>query len=227
MWPPAYTVKKHKRAKYVKFRASLQHGLQITVPYRFNLNMLPGILDEHKDWIVGQLAKLPQPLSELPSEIVLSAINETWKVFYLKTSTVPRIIKRPGNEIVLMGDTDNKPLCQRYLVAWVKRYAKQILPLQLEQISQLAGLPYQGVRVKDQKTLWGSCTANKMINLNYKLLFLPMKLMQHVLIHELCHTMHMNHSSRFWALVQRFDACSDENKKLLKKGDTYMPGWLV
>jgi predicted metal-dependent hydrolase len=226
MWPPAYTVKKHKRAKYVKFRASLQHGLQITVPYRFNLNMLPGMLDEHKDWIVSQLAKLPQPLSGLPTEIVLSAINETWKVFYLKTSTVPRMIKRPGNEIVLMGDTDNKPLCQRYLVAWVKRYAKRILPLQLEQISQLAGLPYLGVRVKDQKTLWGSCTANKMINLNYKLLFLPEKLMQHVLIHELCHTVHMNHSSRFWGLVQRFDACSEENRKLLKKGDVYMPGWL-
>lgn len=225
MWPPVYTIKKHKLAKYVKFRAS-QHGLQITVPYRFNVKQLPAMLEEHKIWIMEQLAKCSSPLVELPTEIVFSAIAETWTISYLETSTVPRIMQRAGKELVLMGCLDDKRRCVRYLIAWVKRYAKHILPDYLQRVSCQLNLPYQSVRVKDQKTLWGSCTVDKAINLNYKLLFLPPDLMRHVLVHELCHTVHMDHSGHFWQLVSQFDANSEINRKLLKKGDQYLPGWL-
>lgn len=225
MWPPVYTIKKHLRAKHVKLRV-LQSGLQITVPYRFNLSQLPAVLDEHKGWILGRLAE--QPLAEiaLPTEINLLGVNECWKVHYIPAETVPRVMKHAEYELTLIGNLEDKLLCARYLSAWVKQYARRLLPQYLSQVSQEVGLSYASARVKDQKTVWGSCTASKMINLNYKLIFFPTTLMRHVLIHELAHTIHMNHSAAFWKLVYTLDLNGAHNRQLLKKGGNYLPAWI-
>lgn len=69
--------------------------------------------------------------------------------------------------------------------------------------SQFYGFKYNAVCVRDQKSRWGSCSSNGNLNFNYKIIFLPSRMRDYVVVHEVCHLKELNHSSRFWNLVAR------------------------
>lgn len=69
------------------------------------------------------------------------------------------------------------------------------------------GVTFGAVRVKDQRTLWGSCTRDGHLNFNWRLTLAPPETLDYVVIHELAHRVEMNHSRRFWAVVEK--ACPD------------------
>jgi len=226
LWPPPYQIKKHRLARSVKLRIHPTSGLQITTPDRFNLADIPFVLEKHKAWISKHLLKIqPLPTTELPEQIFLATANQTWKVHYLACQAKLELIQRPLQELALVGKIADKKLCQEKLTAWVKEQAKIILSAQLNDISEKTRLPYQRLILRDQKTLWGSCTFRKSISLNYKLLFLPEHLTAHVMIHELCHTQHLNHSEAFWKLVAQHDPAWQEHRRALRRARQFVPGW--
>ena len=97
----------------------------------------------------------------------------------------------------------------------LRRNAKSILPSRLAFLSKQCGLPYSSVKINSSQGRWGSCSARKAINLSYYLVLLPSHLIDYVLLHELCHTREMNHSERFWALLNQYT----EGKALILRGE--------
>jgi len=85
----------------------------------------------------------------------------------------------------------------------MRNEALRILPKRLEIIALHHGFQYSGVTIRQTKTRWGSCSSKKRINLSSSLMLLPEHLIDYVLMHELCHTVEMNHSERFWSLMNR------------------------
>lgn len=83
----------------------------------------------------------------------------------------------------------------------LRRNAKIILPPRLYMLSNQFNLPYNKVKINSSRGRWGSCSGKKDINLSYFLVLLPQHLIDYVLLHELCHTVEMNHSDRFWELL--------------------------
>lgn len=79
------------------------------------------------------------------------------------------------------------------------------------------GVTANKITVRNQKTRWGSCSAKKNLSFNYQLYYLPDKLMDYVIIHELAHIRHMDHSKEFWAEVEKYCPDYDERRKELKK----------
>jgi predicted metal-dependent hydrolase len=73
------------------------------------------------------------------------------------------------------------------------------------------------VRIKNQKTMWGSCSSKNNINLNYLLLMAPKGVIDYVIVHELVHTIHRNHSTDFWDSVESIMPEFQEHKRWLKK----------
>jgi predicted metal-dependent hydrolase len=226
-WPPEYKIKKHKLARHVKLRATNTHGLEITVPRRFNLQEIPTVLEEHKQWIIKQLLQLqPKVTQALPEEIIFNACHESWKVHYVECNAKLEIIQRPNREIVLVGKTRDKEICMNKLTVWARNLSKLFLVSRLNEMSARTNLHYENVTIRNQQTLWGSCTYKKSISLNYKLVFLPPGLAQYVIIHELCHTKYLNHSERFWGLVAVHDPDWREHRRELRQANKYIPGWL-
>lgn len=93
--------------------------------------------------------------------------------------------------------------------AAMKHCAGIILPPRLEALAKKHGFRYSRCSVRDVQSRWGSCTSRGSISLNIRLVLLPDRLIDYVLLHELCHTVEMNHSERFWALL---DKCAAPEK---------------
>jgi hypothetical protein len=79
--------------------------------------------------------------------------------------------------------------------------------------------------VRRQKTRWGSCSSRGTISLNAKLLFLPPPLVDHLLLHELCHTRHMDHSPAYWTCVAGFEPDYRRLENEVTRGNRYVPAW--
>ncbi len=84
-----------------------------------------------------------------------------------------------------------------------KEEARCLVHKTIERFNRYYGFSYGQVRIGNQKTVWGSCSALGNLNYNYKLIFLPVTLADYVVVHELCHLKELNHSSNFWQLVAK------------------------
>lgn len=82
-----------------------------------------------------------------------------------------------------------------------KQDALEFIGQRIDHLNQDCQFAFNRVNIKNQKTRWGSCSAKKNLNFNYKLLFLPQEIADYIIVHELCHLQELNHSSQFWNLV--------------------------
>lgn len=102
-------------------------------------------------------------------------------------------------------------------------YAKQYLHQRLTKLSSETGLMFSRITVRAQRTRWGSCSNKKSISLNWRLVQMPEFVSDYVMIHELCHTEHMNHSQAFWQLVSQHCPRTDEARLWLKANGSQLP----
>jgi hypothetical protein len=108
----------------------------------------------------------------------------------------------------------------------LSRKAGERLVPWLEELARQHGFSFRRVLVRSQRTRWASYSQRGTISLNLKLLFLPSALVRYVLIHELCHTVHANHSRRFWNLVQQNDPEARKNDHELRDAWRHVPAWM-
>ena len=86
---------------------------------------------------------------------------------------------------------------------WVHSDGGKIFKEKLNDFAMQMNVHFNTVRIKNVKTIWGSCSSKKNLNFNFKLFFLPEALIDYVFVHELAHLKHMNHSKAFWSEVEK------------------------
>lgn len=100
--------------------------------------------------------------------------------------------------------------------------AEVVLREKTEYYAKMLGVVCQHIRIGDQKTFWGSCSSRGRISYNWHLVLMPDKIQNYVVVHELCHLMEMNHSPKFWSLVEKIIPDYREQRKWLKEhGNEY------
>ena len=108
---------------------------------------------------------------------------------------------------------------------WLVRLTRRSVVPWLDELSAQAGLPYGKVSIRGQRTRWASCSSKGNINLNFRLLFLSPEVVRYILNHELCHTVHLNHSRDFWNML----ACMEPDYRFFnsqaKRGMELVPEW--
>ncbi len=228
-----YRIVVSPRGHNIRFRLSARSGLVVVVPHGFDRSRLGAIIDGRRGWVAHHLERFeaasPPPASIAPPrEFRLLALAETWRVEYQAMPARATGARAAGpGRIVVAGQVENVAVCRAVLHRWLARRGRDTLAPWLERLSGETGLRYGGVSIKGQQTRWGSCSAKGRINLNYKLLFLPRAWVRYVLVHELCHTVELNHSARFWDLVQQFEPGAREISAALRNAREYLPAWVL
>ena len=104
-----------------------------------------------------------------------------------------------------------------------KADAKSYIPRRVEELAQKFGLEYKSVKITSAKTRWGSCSSNKSLNFTYRLILTPKAVIDYVIIHELAHTVYMNHSQDFrWLVKTMMSDYKNYEKYLKENADLYM-----
>ena len=231
-WPPHYKVRHSKRVKSVSLRLYSGHGLEIVVPDGKRKFDALAFLNTHRDWVEKHAAKFKIKLHDddqniFPDKIELRALNSLAEIIYRPIAAADNMsFQCEKNKIIFYGAIHDFSACLPFITQWLKKQAKIHLKKMIDALSVSCQLPYRKLSIRAQKTVWGSCTANADIQLNYKILFLPESLARYTLIHELCHTIHMNHSVSFWKKVASYVPDFRIHVSLLKEADQFIPRWL-
>jgi len=229
-----YVVRESARAKHVRLRVSPHDGLVVVVPKGFDHARIPDILLEKKRWIDRAMSELErrralmEPTDELPERIVLRAIGEDWTV-EPQEGEAPRvrITEHVDSRLLIRGKLDAADVWRAALRRWGVEKAKQRLVPWLDVVAEEHGFQVGKVSIRCQKTRWGSRSQRGTISLNAQLLFVPPQLVCYVLLHELCHSVHLDHSAEFWALLRYHEPQTDRMKKELRAAWRYVPGWFT
>ncbi len=227
------SVRVSKRAKRVSFKVS-RRGLEVVVPHRFNKRHLPELISAQRVWIDDALDRARAQLGEfapastpcLPCVLELRALNESASIHCSAQMISKPLMSTAGGDIHIDYPTGAQQCVFEVLRKYLRRRARDFFEKRLASLSESSGLPYSRVCVRGQRSRWGSYSARGVVNLNFKLLFLPTALVEHVLLHELCHSKIMDHSARFWTLLSSFDPATELHRRALQDGDRFIPDWV-
>jgi predicted metal-dependent hydrolase len=125
-----------------------------------------------------------------------------------------------------VGVTDEARELRNALRRWLIHHANEVLGAALDECARTHDFQYQRVVIRRQRTRWGSCSTRGTISLNCCLLFQRPEVLQYLLLHELSHTRHMNHSRRFWECVGRYCPQYEHLDRELLNGWRRVPTWV-
>ena len=128
-------------------------------------------------------------------------------------------------ELLLQGATLDPETCKLLVARWGRRYAGDLFRDRVARWAGVVGVDYNTITIKDTKTRWGSCSAAGNINLHWRLIMLPERLSDYVIVHELCHRVEMNHSKLFWEHVGSILPDHKERRKELRAVERDILNW--
>jgi len=203
-WPGDYTMDDipvkiiYSRRKTLSMKFDKTGTLIVNAPAHVTEGEVRSFMREHTRWIRLNYVKALNMAENLKEHEFM----EGGKVWYLGNEYVIRFsgrgrIAKAGDEIVFPEGAD-EAMYER----WLKARAKEYLPVRLQYRAYEMGITYRELRISGAKTKWGSCSETGKITLSWRLMMCPPESIEYVLIHELCHRLHMDHSKAFWAEVE-------------------------
>jgi predicted metal-dependent hydrolase len=201
-----YEVRRSPRARGIRLSLGPRNQALLLVPPRGSLREALRFLQAQGDWLERhwRAAPPPAPLGRHLARRPLSGLGREFKAQLHFTTARPFLVfSEKSGEVALRFPAGAGR--ERALQALLREFAAQVLPPRTRALARGLGLRVSRVTVRDQGSRWGSCTAHGAISLNWRLVLLPVKLHDYVILHELAHLTEMNHSAAYWALLRRYD----------------------
>ena len=180
-------------------------GLSVRAPLRAAWREIEDFVRSKERWI---LAKLDERAAAPRPRILRGTDGEALPLFGMPATVAVRAgapgVQRvePGRIVVSLPDPHHQPLVLAQLVAWLKDLALEALAPRAIHFTARLGLPAPGVRLSDARSRWGVCLASGAIRLSWRLVHVDPSLADYVVAHEAAHLVEMNHSKRFWKIVE-------------------------
>ncbi len=217
----AVVFKKSPRAKRVSIRMKPFAKITVTVPVNVSYESAKKFVIEKQNWIIKHLKTIAEQEKRLTifttdtkfKTLKHRLIIESWN----KDSILTRVengvikIKYPENANIETEQIQNA--IRKAIERALGKEAQEYLLLRIAFLARKLGFKYRSVTINNLKTRWGACSRDNQISLNLHLMRLPSRLIDYVIIHELCHTKEKNHGVKFWKLMERVL----KNAKLLDK----------
>lgn len=209
----SYVFKRVPRRRHVQVLVDDEGTVEVRAPWRFSLTKAREMLRENAQWVVRTLGNAQERLAQRPRLVTgarLPLLDES-----LTLDVRPRAqmelfgdvrshrgrAERRGTTLRVstrsLGDDELRALIER----WYRREAVTHLSARVEHYAPRLGVCPSRVSIRGQRSRWGSCSGKGTLSLNWRLMMVPGELADYVVVHELCHLRHMNHSPTFWSMV--------------------------
>jgi predicted metal-dependent hydrolase len=223
-----WSVRQSARARRLSVRVFRNGGVEIVVPPRTSPHRVSAFVGEHREWIERQRKRaVPQMDWPLPPTVLsLSAIGEDWRCTVASGEGRTRLREAADNELCLKGASLDREHVRQVFIRWLIGHAADRFDAPLRSVAQGMGLTAGKLQIRCQRTRWGSCSRLGTISLNVCLLFQRPEVLRYLMIHELSHVRHMNHSARFWTEVARHEPDWKALDRELQQGWRRVPAWI-
>lgn len=195
--------RRRKRTISIYIRPS---QILVKVPQRTAANHIWEALRSREHWIARQITELAERSATTPTWPLHTLLfhGQPYRLRYQQSLARDYQIEIHGETLLITGpaQTLSEPVVKEELTKWLKQLAKEDIEASVRVWSDRLNAQFQAIRVKELKSRWGSCSTKRNLNFNWRLVQAPAFVRDYVVVHELCHLQEMNHSARFWALVQ-------------------------
>jgi predicted metal-dependent hydrolase len=200
-------VRRRKGTRHMRLGINVRNEVVVSLPWHGTDRACQKFIEQNRAWLERQIHAVPEVtglgewLRHKPS---VSAGGRRLELLWQPTSGSRgryRIDEPAGRAVFYLPDGAGDDV----LYPLVRRFAKSVLGARASGQAERLGLHFRGLSVRDQSSRWGSCSSKGTISLNWRLVLLPPALQDYIILHELAHLREMNHSPRFWALLERYD----------------------
>ncbi len=205
-----YTVRRSQRARRVRVAVDPERGVEVVLPQRAPKRAAAEAIRELRPWIERRLAETEAARAVVAARRgTVPYLGETLRLHPQPGRT--RVHRRGDELFVPAGDP--KPALER----WYRRQAKTEIAPRLDEAVQALGTAYTALTIRNQKTRWGSCSSTGAMSFNWRLLLAPEEILDYVVWHEACHLLVLDHSRRFWSLLERHVPGYAEPRRWLRR----------
>jgi len=211
-------IKRLRNARALRLRVLDDGRVTVTAPLRMSERVIQDFIHEHQSWIAEhrQTAELKQ-----------QALTKQRDALFFRGQELPFRLaisqtKKPGvelqnNQIIVTAKNEDHTQIRPILEKWYRQEAEKRFKARVPLLSDLVNKEVKNVTIRSQRTRWGSCSSRNTISLNWLLIMAPDRVSDYVIYHELAHLTHMNHSNRFWQLVEEYDPNYKQAEQWLTK----------
>ena len=212
-----------RQRKTLEIQIDSQNGFRVIAPKRLSEKAILAVLEPRKAWIYEKWQEVTAAQAYRP----LKTYDEGEQFLFNGQTAVLTIVhntalkgakaKLSGGVLTVETAVLDPSVIREAIVALYKVYTKQEAIRRLVKYTEVLGVQYNRIVVKEQKRRWGSCSHLGNLNFNWRCGMMPEAVFEYILVHEVCHLVHLNHSSAYWALVTRLCPGYAEARQWLKK----------
>jgi predicted metal-dependent hydrolase len=211
---PVHIVRSARRRKTVQLQIR-QHQIICRAPQHTPDAEVLEILTKKSDWITQQLQRpLTQPKQYLDGEI-FCYLGQPYQLYLVHGAKTD--VQRLTDRLVVTTAHTTPDQIKATLIHWYQQQAMAELSNRVALYQGQISVSPSKILIKSYKTRWGTCHADGRISFNWRIILAPSTIVDSVVIHELCHLIHLNHSAQFWQLVQQHDPDHQLARRWLKQ----------
>jgi predicted metal-dependent hydrolase len=193
----AYTIRRSARARRVRVRVDPDAGVEVVLPSRAARREAAAAVAELRPWIERRLAEAAAARARNASPA--GTVPYLGAALRLKPEPGRSRVHRRGDVLLVPSRGDVDAAIER----WYRGRARAEIAPRLDAATEQLGRPYTALSIRNQRTRWGSCSSKGAMSFNWRLLLAPEPVLDYVVWHEACHLVVMDHSRRFWGLLER------------------------
>ncbi len=210
-----YTVV-HKRVKNMNLRLLTYNSFSISAPHFTTHAHIHRFITQNQLWIFVNSQKIPAH-KDLISLQQLSILGEDYSVHIIKSLRDKLTFNHKDRLIIIKSSQLTNSHLKKVIHKYFKIFVFKIIQKELSYFCQKFDVSYSKLSLRAPKTRFGSCSSRGNLSFNWQIIFFPYDKFQHIILHELAHLTHHNHSHKFWELLGDYDPNSAQNKHWIKK----------